>query len=80
MPEMRKLMRSLMPICGLFLIGGCGPDPVPVLPPAGLLFCDAEEARRFTQEELDWRSAYAPWNLRRDFKTNLTLEEECPAS
>jgi hypothetical protein len=41
------------------------------------LFCDVEEPRRFSQEELDWRAAHAPWNLRRDFKTNLTWDREC---
>lgn len=62
----------------MFLITGCSPpppDPVPV--PIGPLFCEVEEMRKFTQIELDWRSANAPWNLRRDFKTNGTLEEEC---
>jgi len=42
-----------------------------------LAFCDAEEPRRFSQEEIDWRGANAPWNLRRDFKTNTTGTREC---
>jgi hypothetical protein len=42
-----------------------------------VLFCDVEEKRRFTQEELDWRAANAPLNLRRDWKTNTTYEREC---
>jgi len=42
-----------------------------------VLFCDVEEPRRFSQEELDWRAANAPWNLRRDFKTNTTWDREC---
>ena len=42
-----------------------------------VLFCDVEEQRRFSQEELDWRAANAPWNLRRDFKTNATWDREC---
>jgi hypothetical protein len=41
------------------------------------LFCDVEEPRQFSQEELDWRSANAPWNLRRDFATNSTWDREC---
>ncbi|MCG3267362.1 hypothetical protein [Yoonia sp. I 8.24] len=40
-------------------------------------FCEIEEPRRFTQEELDWRAANAPWNLRRDFKTNISWDREC---
>lgn len=43
------------------------------------IFCDVEEKRRFTQEEINWRAAHAPWNLRRDYKTNLTYERECEA-
>ena len=41
------------------------------------LFCDVEEMRKFSQEEIDWRAANAPWNLRKDFKTNTTFEREC---
>jgi len=40
------------------------------------LFCDVEEKRRFTQEEIDWRSEHAPWNLARDYRTNLAWERE----
>ena len=47
------------------------------VPPPGPAFCDVEEMRRFTQEEIDWRAAHAPWNLRRDLKTNATWEAEC---
>ena len=62
--------------CGVLLIlAGCS-TPRPADPPQ-LAFCDAEEARRFTQAEIDWRSANAPWNLRRDYKTNATGEREC---
>lgn len=64
--------------CVMFLITGCTPAPVdPVIEEA--LFCDVEEPRRFTQAELDWRAANAPWNLRRDFKTNATWDRECAA-
>jgi len=52
------------------------PEPEPVVTEA--FFCDVEEKREFTQEEIDWRAANAPWNLRRDFRTNLAWErEEC---
>lgn len=44
---------------------------------AGVEFCDVEEPRRFSQAEIDWRAEHAPWNLRRDFQTNLTWEREC---
>lgn len=67
-----------MMICATFLITGCSwfqSDPVEVSDDA--LFCDVERPRRFTQEELDWRSANAPANLRLDFSTNLTWDEEC---
>lgn len=41
-------------------------------------FCAIEEPRRFSQEEWDWRSENAPWNLRKDVKTNTAWErEEC---
>lgn len=65
-----------MTLCASCLIAGCAPKPIPpvIVEP---LFCDVEEPRRFTQEELDWRAANAPWNLRRDFKTNTTWDREC---
>jgi hypothetical protein len=50
---------------------------IEILPPTEAAFCDVEEPRRFSQEELDWRSAHAPWNVRRDFKTNETWDREC---
>jgi hypothetical protein len=54
------------------------PEEEPEVP---ALFCDVEEPRRFTQEELDWRSQNAPWNLKKDFLTNLTWEElKCPSA
>ena len=65
-------------ICGLFLTSGCGEKPPKTVVPKKALFCDVEEKRKFTQEELDWRAQHAPWNLRRDFKTNKTWDrEEC---
>ena len=61
-----------------FLTIGCAPDRDVTLDPEDVvLFCDVEEPRRFSQEELDWRAANAPWNLRRDFKTNTTWDREC---
>jgi len=36
-----------------------------------------EEERRFSQDEINWRTANAPWNLARDYRTNLTFEREC---
>jgi len=48
-----------------------------VVPDEKAGFCDVEEKRTFTQEELDWRAENAPWNLRKDFKTNTTWEREC---
>jgi len=64
-------------ICLVFLLSGCGDwfDRIEVA--EGPLFCDVEEPRRFSQEEIDWRSKNAPWNLRRDFATNLTWDREC---
>jgi len=62
----------------MLLTAGCAKPPEPVASTEAL-FCDVEEPRRFSQEELDWRAANAPWNLRRDYKTNLTWERECDA-
>lgn len=61
----------------MFLITGCA-KPSPVLVASDeAAFCDVEEQRRFSQEEIDWRAVNAPWNLRRDYKTNKTFEREC---
>lgn len=59
-----------------FLLSGCA-DEVEVVVDEKVNFCDVEEPRRFSQEEVNWRAANAPWNLRRDFKTNVTYEREC---
>ena len=72
-------MRSttfLIPALAMCLMAGSclKPDVVASTEP---LFCDLEEQRRFTQEELDWRKVHAPWNLRKDFKTNATGTREC---
>lgn len=72
-----KLTACLTVLSLTFLMSGCAqPEPIEVEERA--LFCDVEEPRRFTQEELDWRAANAPWNLRRDFKTNKAWDRECP--
>ena len=76
-----QLKTSLMTTCAVFLLTGCAwlfPDP-PIVVEDDALFCDIEEPRRFTQEELDWRAINAPWNLRRDYSTNLAWDEECVA-
>lgn len=71
-----RLTRYRTAILALPLIlAGCL-NPGPVEPPA-LAFCDAEEPRRFSQAEIEWRAANAPWNLRRDYKTNETGTREC---
>jgi len=74
---MTRLLTIL--VISLFLMAGsCLRTPEPVVTEA--LFCDVEEPRRFTQEEIDWRAIHAPWNLRRDYRTNLAWErEECEA-
>lgn len=63
-----------------FLTAGCSPQPPAVVASTEAIFCDVEEKRRFTQEEINWRAEHAPWNLRRDYKTNLTYERECEAA
>ena len=59
-------------ICAIAGLSGC---VKPALVDNGPLFCDVEEVRRFSKEELDWRAANAPWNLRRDYVTNELLSE-----
>lgn len=61
----------------MFLLTGCFRPSEVTVPSTEAVFCDVEEPRRFSQEELDWRAANAPWNLRRDFKTNTTWDREC---
>ena len=55
--------------------GSCDPDPPPIVEKP--LFCDVEEPRRFSHEEIAWRAENAPWNLKKDYKTNRTHEREC---
>lgn len=66
----------LIPVASLCLTAGSCLKPIEP-PTEQAFFCDVEEMRRFTQEEIDWRSQHAPWNLTRDFRTNLTWEREC---
>lgn len=63
-------------LLSMFLITGCSQINLPPVSEEAL-FCQVEEKRLFTQEELEWRAANAPWNLRRDFKTNKTWDREC---
>ena len=68
-------MKLFYSLALLSLIAGCA-QKVPIASDAAL-FCDIEEKRIFTQAEIDWRTDNAPWNLRRDFQTNLSWEREC---
>ena len=70
------MQKFLIPAALLSLIVGCGPSPIPPVIEAAL-FYDVEEERRFSQDEINWRTANAPWNLARDYRTNLTFEREC---
>lgn len=72
---MRKLPILLI---SLFLTAGCLSSEESNAAPPEALFCDVEEKRQFSKEEIDWRSRNAPWNLARDYRTNLTWERECP--
>ena len=67
-----KSIRLMMTFCGIGLIAGCGPDPLP----AALAFCDVERPRLFTAGELDARGPY-PDNLRLDLATNERGREHC---
>lgn len=62
-------------VTSLFLLNGCVKTTEPAVVQA--LFCDVEEPRKFSQEEINWRTVHAPWNLKRDFRTNLTWDREC---
>ena len=75
---MRLMKFPMMASLALCLTAGSCPRPEPqVAAPTEAAFCDVEEPRRFSQAELTWRAEHAPWNLRRDYKTNLTWEREC---
>lgn len=63
-----------MALCTMFLVTGCETVMVPSEEP---LFCDVEQPRRFTTEQLDWRIENDNENLRLDFKTNKTWDREC---
>lgn len=73
-------MRLLAAFLTLLILSGCSLLQPEVIVNDGPLFCDVEEPRRFSQEEIDWRAANAPWNLRRDYKTNETWDRECVPS
>ena len=74
---MRLMVLVLMSFAAA-LLSGCASKTAPVW--QGPLFCDEYEPRVFTQEEIDWRSAHAPWNLRRDLKNNEAYRDECKPS
>jgi len=61
----------------LLTLAGCLGTSVSIEPNDKPLFCDVEEPRRFTQQEVDWRVANAPSNFRLDIKTNETWDREC---
>jgi len=69
------MMRLLTtPLILTFLLAGCAHKNVPVIEKA--FFCDIEEKRKFSQEEIEWREVNAPWNLTKDYRTNLAWERE----
>jgi len=71
-----RLTYCLMAVLLMLLVSGCAnKTTAPVY--KGPLFCDLYEVRIFSQEEIDWRAANAPWNLRRDLKDNAAWKEEC---
>jgi len=71
-----RLTKFLILTClPLLIAAGCSKPIAPADPM--LAFCDAAEPRRFSQAEIDWRSANAATNLRKDFKDNTTGEREC---
>ena len=43
----------------------------------GVLFCDIERPRTFSQDESAWRLAHAPENLKLDLATNEAGEAHC---
>jgi len=71
-------MRLYLILISLSLIAGCSP-PIDIEVSDAALFCDVEEPRRFTQDEIDWRTVNAQANLVRDYQTNLTWDRECLA-
>lgn len=70
---LKKLI--LGPTLAMSLMAGSCLKPEPAI--EGALFCDVTTLRKFTQAEIDWRSANAPWNLKKDYAQNLTFEREC---
>jgi len=64
----------LIPALSMCLMAGSCLTP---LPPTEAIFCDVEEKRIFSQDEINWRTANAPWNIARDYRTNLSWEREC---
>lgn len=69
----------LIPALSMCLTGGSCLNDDPQAVYLGPLFCDVEEPRRFSRAEIEWRQENAPWNLARDYRTNLTWDRECAA-
>lgn len=65
---------TILAISMFLTAGSCPPRTEIVVEKA--LFCDVEEKRVFSQEEIDWRADNAAWNLARDFRTNIAWERE----
>lgn len=40
-------------------------------------FCQLYQKRMFTPQEIEWQSADASWNLRRDIINNKGFDDEC---
>lgn len=64
-------------LASLFLMNGCAKPEIEVTQDPK--FCNLYEPRKFSQQEIDWRSANAPWNLRRDITNNKDFDDECAA-
>jgi len=64
---------TLTLLIGLLMVAGCS-KPIEVVTPN---FCELTETRRFTKDEVNWRSANAATNLRRDIVQNELRVELC---
>ena len=77
---MKALFLTTCAAC-LFLTAGCSQKPTPIPPVlTEPLFCDLvgeDDTFRWTQEEWEWRTENAPWNVRREMAINAHHEAEC---
>lgn len=65
-------------ICLALLLSGCSQYQLPRIEvDSSPRFCDIEEARYFTADEVAWRAENAPDNLKKDLKTNKAGETFC---